>query len=100
MAAFCHERGVPRATLTLWRRTADALPASAPPTDAARFARVEVVAPPAPPEITGAPPPASVELTLALRAPDGLDAVVTGLDTVTAIAVRCSVPTPRTAGAA
>lgn len=52
--AFCRERGVPRATLTLWRRTTGALPSSAPPADAARFARVAVVAPPA---ISGAAPP-------------------------------------------
>ena len=41
--AFCRERGVPRATLTLWRRTAGTRPASTPPAATAGFARVEVV---------------------------------------------------------
>jgi transposase-like protein len=89
--AFCRERGVPRATLTLWRRTARPPSPSALPCDGgAPFARVEVVAaqtPPAPPARTAAPTPAAGELTLALRTPAGLEAVVTGFDLMAAIAV-------------
>lgn len=107
--AFCRVHGVPRATLTLWRRTAGAVPSSAPPADTARFARVAVVAPAAPQALPSAAPPAPEELapltllTLALRTPDGLEAVVTGLDATTAVAVLRGVLTPlptRRAGAA
>jgi transposase-like protein len=105
--AFCREHEVPRATLTLWRRTAGALPASAPPTgDAAPFARVELVTPPAPSEAPApgvSAPAALAPLTLALRTPDGLEVAVTGLDATTAVAVLRGVLAPlptRRAGAA
>ena len=89
--AFCRARGVPRATLTLWRRTAGTPPASVPPADAARFARVEVVAPPAPPDV---PPTLPLELTVALRTAGGLEAVITGLDAPAAVAVLRGVFAP------
>jgi transposase-like protein len=100
VTAFCRERGVPRATLTLWRWTASASTAAARPADGAgtRFARVEVVTHPAPRAITSAAPPAPVELTLVLRTPDGVEAVVTGLDAA-AVAVLRGVLAPSVAGA-
>lgn len=105
--AFCRAHGVPRATLALWRRTAGATPAhpqpsgeAAPP---ARFAQVELVDRPASPAaatpkaITTAAMPAPPEfapLTLALRTPAGLEAVVTGLDATTTVAVLRGVLVP------
>lgn len=114
--AFCREHGVPRATLTLWRRTAgvrSAAPSSASPAgdlapSAAQFARVEVIASPAQrtsaERTPAAPVPAELTpLTLALRTPGGLEAVVTGLDATTAVVVLRGVLAPlptRRAGAA
>lgn len=105
--AFCRAHDVPRATLTLWRRGATPVPA--PRRQAAEtpaFARVALVAapqPPAPPDGMESATPTSVAgaptLTLALRAPDGLEAVLSGLDGRTAVAVLRGVFAPRAASA-
>ena len=93
---------MPRSTLTLWRRTAGARPSTTPspsasPADAVRFARVEVVATAAAPGGPPAPPVELTPLTLALRTPGGLEAVITGLDAPTTVTVLRGVFAPRTA---